>query len=79
MIFSGAVSFESKKKKIPDLSLPPCTCACKEAVVYLSMDKCCIVVKVKISFFNPNLGGLVGNMTNGCVKFISHAKKCKKM
>ncbi len=25
MIFSCAVSFESKKKKIPDLSLPPCT------------------------------------------------------
>jgi hypothetical protein len=25
MIFSFAVSFESKKKKIPDLSLPPCT------------------------------------------------------
>jgi hypothetical protein len=24
MIFSCAVSFESKKKKIPDLSLPPC-------------------------------------------------------
>ena len=25
MVFSCAVSFESKKKKIPDLSLPPCT------------------------------------------------------
>jgi hypothetical protein len=25
MIFSCAVSFESKKKKNPDLSLPPCT------------------------------------------------------
>jgi hypothetical protein len=25
-IFSCAVSFESKKKKIPDLSLPPCIC-----------------------------------------------------
>jgi hypothetical protein len=24
MIFSCAVSFESKKKKIPNLSLPPC-------------------------------------------------------
>jgi hypothetical protein len=24
MIFSFAVSFESKTKKIPDLSLPPC-------------------------------------------------------
>jgi hypothetical protein len=24
MIFSCAVSFEGKKKKIPDLSLPPC-------------------------------------------------------
>ncbi len=26
MIFSCAVSFESKKKNIPDLSLPPCRC-----------------------------------------------------
>ncbi len=25
MIINCAVSFESKKKKIPDLSLPPCT------------------------------------------------------
>jgi hypothetical protein len=24
LVFSCAVSFESKKKKIPDLSLPPC-------------------------------------------------------
>jgi hypothetical protein len=26
MIFSCAVSFERGKKKIPDLSLPPCMC-----------------------------------------------------
>jgi hypothetical protein len=30
-IFSCAVSFESKKKKIPDLSLPPCM-YCKDRI-----------------------------------------------
>jgi hypothetical protein len=35
MIFSCVVSFQSKKKKIPDLSLPPCI------ITYLSLHKKC--------------------------------------
>jgi hypothetical protein len=49
----------------------------RQQLFVVSMDKWCIVVKVKISFLNPNLGGLVGNMTNGCVKFIIDAKNVK--
>jgi hypothetical protein len=39
MIFSCAVSFESKKKKIPDLSLPPCTVECTPFVSHLSLKQ----------------------------------------
>jgi hypothetical protein len=37
MIFSCAVSFESKKKNIPDLSLPPCNYRIRHLVIWISI------------------------------------------
>jgi hypothetical protein len=44
MIFSCVVPFESKEKKIPDLSLPPCICnpppllQLKVEILYISLS-----------------------------------------